>query len=77
MGVQVFADRMFEQGAVDDSVVFGVTDFFYEFMNGFRRVATATETANGRHPRVVPAGNEVFFDQLQEFSLAHDGVGQV
>ena len=46
-------------------------------MNRLRGVATATESANRRHTRVVPAIDDAFFHQNQQVTLAHQGVVEV
>ena len=45
--------------------------------NRLGRKATTPQAANRWHPWVIPAVHVVFVHELQQFSLAHDRVGQV
>jgi len=75
--VEVFAEAEFEEADVGEAVEFGDADAFAEGADGFGGVAAAAVSGNGGHAGVVPAGNEFFFDELEEFALAHDGVAEV
>ena len=44
---------------------------------GFRRVAAATKPGDRRHPRIVPAADELLLDQRQQLPLAHHRVIQI
>ena len=68
---------MVEQSDVDGGIEFVYADDFAEVSNCRWRVTAAPESADGWHSRVVPAGDEVFGNELEEFSLAHYGVSEV
>ena len=42
-----------------------------------RRHAAPTQTGNRQHSRIVPTVDELLVNKLDEFALAHDGVGQI
>ena len=65
-----------QHGHVGEAVVFGDADVVGEVAQGLRRDAAAAQAADGRHARVVPAGDEAFVDELHELALAHDGVAE-
>ena len=75
--VEVFAEAVFEQCDVDGAVEFVDTDDFAEVSNRGWRVTATSEAADGGHSRVVPAGDEVFGNEMEEFSFAHYGVSKV
>ena len=75
--VEVFAHAPFQKRHIDYVIPLGYPDFLGEQPDRFRRIASAAQPADGRHTRVVPAGNVVFLDQLQQFALAHHRVAQV
>ena len=77
VGVQVLTNGVLQQGDVNQSVVLGVANGVNELVDALRRVATATQAANGRHARVVPSANNALLDELQHLALAHHGVGDV
>ena len=62
---------------VNHALYFGITDLVHERANRLRGVTATTQTANGRHTRVVPSGNKTFFDELQHLTLGHDGIGDI
>ena len=74
--VQVLADGVFEHGHVGDAVVFGDADVVGKGAQGFRRDAAPADAGDGRHARVVPAGDEFFVHELHELAFAHDGVAE-
>ena len=57
---QLFANRTFQYAHIDDVFRFGNTGAFGKQAQAFGRVAAAAHTGNGRHTRVVPAGNVAF-----------------
>src|SRR5207248_1615341 len=75
--VEMIANAVFEQGNVGDAVEFGDANGSAEIANSFRSVTAATKTGDGGHARIIPAGDEVFRDELEELALAHDGVAEV
>ena len=76
-GVQILAHGMFKQGYVDDAVVLRVADHVHEIADRGGGEAAAAIATDGRHAGVVPTVDAVLLDELQQFALAHDGVGQV
>ena len=74
---QIFANRMLQQTLVDHSFHFGVTDLIHESADRLRGVTATTQTADGRHTRVIPTGYKTFFDQLQHLTLGHNRIGDV
>ena len=77
MVVQFLADVVLQQTDVVQGLIFGIADVFDEVLDGLGRVATTTQTAQGRHTRVIPTGHEAFLDELQQLALAHHGVSEV
>ena len=77
LGVEIIPQTAFQRTHVDPAIGFGHSDPFTEKLDGFRRVAPATDTDDRRHPRIVPAIHDFFFHQLQQFPLAGYGIGQV
>ena len=75
--VEVFAKAVVEQCDIDGGVGFVDTDDFAEVSNRRWRVAATSESAEGGHSRVIPGRNEVLGDELEEFSFAHYGVGEI
>ena len=74
--VEVLADAVLEDGDVGDAVVFGDADVVGELADGAGGDAAATQAADGRQARVVPAGDDVVVDERDEFALGDDGVGR-
>src|SRR5208283_4309031 len=74
--VQIFADGVLQDGKVGDAVVFGDADIVGEMAEGFGSDAAAAEAGNGGHAGIVPAGDDLVVDKLEEFALAHDGEGE-
>ncbi len=75
--VEVVAHGIFEQRDAVERLVFGVADCVNEVADWLRGVAAAAHTRDGGHAGVVPSCYQSLFDQLEEFALRHDGVGQV
>ncbi|MNS42730.1 hypothetical protein D3C72_751140 [compost metagenome] len=75
--IEVVAQCTFQCAHVDPAVDLGNADAFSEELDRFRCVATTTDTDDGRHARIIPAVDDFFFYQLQQFALAGDRVGQV
>ena len=46
-------------------------DFIAKFFNRFGGKAAAAQTADGRHPRIIPAADKTFSHQLQQPALTH------
>ena len=74
--VQILADGVLQDGHVGQAVVFGDADVVGEMAQGFRRDAAAAQAGNGGHAGIVPAGDDLIVDKLEQFALAHDGVAQ-
>ena len=75
--VQILADAVLELRDVDDVLLLRDADARAEIADRFRRVAAAAQAADGRHPRIVPAGDVPLLHQLQQLALAHHRVVQV
>ncbi|CCZ70572.1 uncharacterized protein BN759_02712 [Bacteroides sp. CAG:702] len=76
-GVEVFAYRAFQQGEIVQRVIGGISDFVHKLMDGFGRISSPAESAQGRHTGVVPSVYQPFFHQNQEVALAQQDVTQV
>ena len=48
-----------------------------EITDRLRRIAPAPESADGGHAGVVPTVDVTFLDELQQFALTHDRMGEV
>ena len=75
--VQLTADAGFQLAHVDEVVRLGDAGLAHKGEDGSRGVAAAAQTAQGRHPGIVPAVHDAHFHQLTQVALAHDGVGHV
>lgn len=45
--------------------------------NGSRRITTTAKSADSRHTRIIPAIDQTLFDELQQFTFAHHGIGKI
>ena len=68
---------MFQQAHVYCTVGLGHTDPFTEIAHRFRRIASATDPRDGRHPRIVPSIYRTIVHHGLQVALAHNGIGQV
>ena len=75
--IQVIAHCMFKQLNVVQSLIFGVADASHEILYAVGRKSATTQSADGRHARVIPTGHKTLLDKLQQFALAHNRIGQV
>ena len=75
--IEVVANGVFKEADIVERFKFGVADGVDKILDGFRGEATSAQAANGGHTRVVPSVHQVFLHQLQQFALAHHGVGEV
>ena len=73
----MFSYTKFEQTQVDKVVAFCDTDLITKFADGFGCITSPSHRADGRHTRIVPALHNIFGYELQQFSLAHNGVRHV
>ena len=71
------ADAPLQELDVHHLVALAHSDLLAEHLEGFRGVAPAPYSAQGRHPRIVPSGHEALLDELQELALTHEGICQV
>ena len=76
-GVQVLADAPFEKLDVHQLVALGNADLLAEHPERLGRVAAAAHAAQGRHPGIVPAGDQALLHQFEKFPLTHQGIGEV
>ena len=75
--VQDGPSPVLETFVLDDILIAGDTDVLAEGIEDVRGVATAAKTLDGGHAGVVPALDLVTLDELEEFALGEDGVGDV
>ncbi len=75
--VEVLARTKLKQRDINNIVALGHANGFGKVADGSRRIAAAAQTANGGHTRVVPTVHIVLLHQLQQLTLAHDGVVKV
>ena len=75
--IQILADRVLEQGDVDDVFLLRDADAGAEVANGFRRVPAPPDAGDRRHPRIVPSRDELLLDQREQLALAHHRVIQI
>ncbi len=75
--VQVFAHAIFEHRILDPGIRLRHADAFGEQAEALRRVAAAARTGEGGQARVVPAGNVLVLDQLDQPALGQHDVGEI
>ena len=75
--VERVAHEVFEQAHVHHGIPLGDADFVAELKDGLRRIAAPPDSAEGRHPRIVPTAHELLLDELQQPALAEHRVGQI
>src|SRR5690606_35788190 len=75
--VQILPDSVFQERYIIDSFHLGVTNQINESPDRLRCVASAAQTAQRWHTRIVPSADHSVLDQLEQFALAHDSIGQV
>ena len=68
---------MLQHRHIDKTVALGHPNALAKIAQGFRCIAAAAQTGNRRHPGIVPAGNMPAFDQLAQFTFAHDRIRQI
>ena len=68
---------MFQQRQFRERRKLGEADGLAKLTHSDRGIAPAADTADGWHPRVVPARHQPILDQFKELALAQDSVGQV
>ena len=77
VAIEFLADGVLEQGHVRHARIFCDPDVVGEIAQGARGHAAPPKAGNSRHSRIVPAVDEPVVHQLDQFPLAHDGVGKV
>ena len=75
--VQVGTGSSLQQLDIVQGIEGGVADGVDELEDRLWAVATATDTADGRHTRVVPSLGNTFLGENQEVTLGHEGIVQV
>ena len=75
--VELLAQGVFDEDGVHDAVILGDADHVAEGPDRRRREAPPPESRDGRHARVVPAGDQTALDELEEPPFAEDGVAEV
>ena len=74
--VQVVADAALEHRHLGEAVVLGHADGSGKGAQRLGPNTPTTQAAQGRHARIVPAGHQAFFDELQQLALAHHRVAE-
>ena len=77
LGVEIVAQRAFERAHVDPAIGLGYPDPLAEQLDRLRRVTAPAQSDDGRHARIIPAGDDVFIDQLAQLAFAGDHIRQV
>ena len=72
--VEILPQAVLQEAVLHHVGRLGHTDALAEVPDGASGVAPAAQTAEGRHPGIVPAGDSPLLHQLPELALAHDGV---
>src|ERR1019366_8513028 len=72
--VQVIPDDVFENGHVREADEFRDADFGGETAQRGGGHASTTYPRDGRHPGIIPAGDGVVVDELDQLALGNDGV---
>ena len=72
--VQIVAQATLKQRPVDGGIDLGHADLFTERADRTRGIAAAAQTAQRRHPGIVPTGNAPLFNELAQLSLGHDRI---
>jgi len=72
--VQILAQAVLKEGELDGARNLCNADPLAEIADRLRRIAAAAQTAQRRHTRIVPAGDEAFFYKPSELALAQNGV---
>ena len=75
--VQVLAQRVLEEGDLDEAVVPGDADTLAEGAESLGGDAAAAEPGDGGHARIVPAIDQLLLHELEQLALAHHRVGEV
>ena len=75
LSVKNFSEGAFQHRVVNPCTgLFRNADAFTEESDRLRRVAAAAKTDECRHARVIPAVDQTFFDERDQFALAHDHI---
>ncbi len=75
--VEIITQRAFERAHVDPAVGLRHADALAEQLQRFGRVAAAAQANDGRHARIVPAGDGAIVDQRAQLALGGHDIGQV
>ena len=75
--VQLLADAEFQHADIDHAVGFGHADALDEFADRRRRHAAPLQAGNGRHARIVPAGDMAVAHELGQNPLRQQRIGQI
>ena len=71
MEIEVFSHAELEQSGVYFAVGFRYSHSCAELLDGFRGISPLAHTAQRRHTRIVPTGDETGIDELLEIALRH------
>src|SRR5690606_16722724 len=75
--IEIFADTEFQQAYINHVVPALYAYLLTEVSDRLGGIAPSSIAADGGHARIVPSADDVFFNQLKQFPLAHDSVTQV
>ena len=75
--VEQFADAEFQHADVDHAVGLGDADALDELADRRRRHAAPFQPGDGRHPRIVPAGDMAAAHEFGQHPLRQQRVGQI
>ena len=75
--VQIVANHTLQKGHVVQGIDLRIANLIDEFHDTLWRIASATETADGRHAGIIPATDDAIFHQSLEVSLRQEDVVQV
>ena len=75
--VEFFSYAVFQTDHICHTVKFGDAHALDEVSDCCGVNSSAAQSADRGHTRIIPAVDMVFFDQLQKFAFAHDGIVEV
>ena len=75
--IEVLTHAPFHKLEVNQLLSLGNSDLLGEHTDGLRCIATAANTADGRHSRIIPAAYEVVLHEFEKLALAHYRVSKI
>ena len=77
VAVQIVTNGVLEHGDISEAVVFSDTDMVGKTAEGAGGNTTPAQAADGGHPGIVPAADQILLHQLQELAFAHDRITEI